>query len=56
MVINLTPEQIVTRMAQTSLLHWPPPAPPAKQKWEMEPRSKAVIPEWVAKTNLAAKE
>ena len=54
MVINLTPEQIVTRMAQTSLLHWPPPAPAEKQQWEMAPRSSAVIPEWVAKTNLAA--
>ena len=54
MVINLTPEQIVTRMAQTSLLHWPPPAPAEKQQWEMAPRSSAVIPEWIAKTNLAA--
>jgi ribonuclease Z len=56
MVINLTPEQIVTRMAQTSLLHWPPPAPPGKQQWEMEPRSSAEIPEWVAETNIASKE
>ena len=55
MVINLTPEQIVSRMAQTSLLHWPPPAPPGKQQWVMEPRSSAVIPEWVAETNLKAK-
>ncbi len=55
MVINLTPEQIVSRMAQTSLLHWPPPAPAGRQQWEMEPRSSAVIPEWVAETNLKAK-
>ena len=54
MVINLTPEQIVTRMAQTSLLHWPPPAPAEKQQWEMAPRSSAVIPEWIARTNMAA--
>ncbi len=53
MVVNITPEQIVTRMAKTSLLHWPLPA---KQKWEIGPRSEATIPEWLAKTNMVLKE
>ena len=34
----------------------PPPAPAEKQQWEMETRSSAVIPEWIAKTNIAAQE
>ena len=27
MVINITPDQIVTRMGETDLLHWTPPPP-----------------------------
>jgi ribonuclease Z len=54
MVINITPEQIVSRMAQTNLLHWPPLAPPGKQKWEMATRSEAVIPQWVRETLIGA--
>jgi len=52
MVINLTLEHIVTRAAQANLLHWPPPGPSEKQQWEIEPRNTAVIPDWVAETNL----
>ena len=56
MVINITPEQIVSRMAQTNLLHWPPPAPPAKQQWEMTTRSEAVIPGWIKDTMIGSDE
>jgi hypothetical protein len=52
MVINVTPEQVVTRMAQTSLLHWPPPVPLEKQNWELGSRSNAAIPAWLAKTKV----
>ena len=32
-VINITPEQIVTRQADTNLLHWTPPMPPGAPTW-----------------------
>ena len=53
MVINVTPDQIVTRMGETDLLHWTPPAassdgPPP----ELEPPSPALIPDYVANTRL----
>jgi ribonuclease Z len=30
-VINVTPEQIVNRLAETDLLHWPPQPPPTSE-------------------------
>lgn len=53
MVINITPEQIVTRMAQTNLLHWPPPPPPGKRVAELATRSASVIPSWIAETLIS---
>jgi ribonuclease Z len=42
MVINITPEQIVTRQAWTNPLHWPSPAPPDKRgNTELAARSKS---------------
>jgi ribonuclease Z len=54
MVINITPDQIVTRMGETDLLHWTPPAPgPDGPPPELEPLSPAVIPDYVAATRLS---
>ena len=46
-VINITPEQIVTRMAQTNLLHWTPPMPPNVPHGTLGERSTAKIPQWL---------
>ena len=50
MVINVTPEQIVSRTAATNLLHWPPPPPADKRVSELATRSEAVIPQWLVDT------
>ncbi len=51
MVINITPEQIVTRQAWTNPLHWPSPAPPDKRgDTELATRSKAAMPQWIKET------
>jgi ribonuclease Z len=58
MVINVTPEQIVTRMAKTDLLHWTPPAPkpPPGQKPRMDhPPREGRTPPWVINTRIDAK-
>jgi ribonuclease Z len=47
MVINVTPEQIVTRMAATNLLHWTPPPPPNAPRGTVGERSEAKIPQWL---------
>ena len=53
MVINVTPEQIVTRLAETNLLHWTPQVPPDKRgDTTMAPRSKSAIPEWVRESKI----
>ena len=51
MVINITPEQIVTRQAWTNPLHWPSPAPPDKRgNHTLATRSEAIIPQWIKNT------
>jgi ribonuclease Z len=55
-VVNVTPEQIVTRLADTSLLHWPPPAPADKRGGEMGERSEAEIPAWLRDTVIGSDE
>jgi ribonuclease Z len=55
MVINVTPEQIVTRMAQTDLLSWAAPAPrsAAGKKQELEPYiTEGRTPQWVVDTRI----
>ncbi len=55
MVINVTPEQIVTRMAKTDLLSWAAPAPRAKGQKppKLDPAPKEGRTEsWVTKTRL----
>ena len=47
MVINVTPEQIVSRMAATNLLHWTPPPPPDAPRGTMGAKSEAKIPQWL---------
>lgn len=47
MVINITPEQIVTRQAETNLLHWTPPPPPDAPHGTLGARSEAKIPQWL---------
>ena len=49
-VINVTPEQIVNRVAETDLLHWPPPPPADKRVTELAERSEAKIPAWLKET------
>ena len=46
-VINITPEQIVTRQAETNLLHWTPPMPPDAPHGTLGERSEAKIPQWL---------
>lgn len=52
-VINITPEQIVTRQAETNLLHWTPPPPPDAPRGTLEPRSEAKIPQWLVDSVLS---
>ena len=46
-VINITPEQIVTRQADTNLLQWTPPMPPGAPHGTVGARSEAKIPQWL---------
>lgn len=50
MVINITPEQIVTRIAGTDLLHKIPPQPKVDKPPKLEEPSKAVTPKWISST------
>ena len=56
MVINVTPEQIVTRMAMTDMLSWAAPAPKTESEPTMEALSEAKRPEWVTKTRIKRKK
>jgi len=57
MVINVTPEQIVVRMAVTDLLAWMPPQRPKNgKKPEMATPSKAQRPDWVSATQIKPKK
>ncbi len=60
MVINVTPEQIVTRMAKTDLLSWaapaPPPPPGAKRPQLDPPVTEGRTPQWVMDTRLTGEE
>ena len=55
MVINVTPEQIVTRMARTDLLSWAAPAPKSadgtKPKVSPAP-TEGRTPGWVSDTRI----
>jgi ribonuclease Z len=59
MVINVTPEQIVTRMAKTDLLSWaaPAPRPPGAKRPRLDPPvTDGRTPQWVMDTRLTAEE
>ena len=56
MVINVTPEKIVTRMALTDMLAWAAPAPKSDKKPTMAPPSKSQRPDWVTKTKIERKK
>ena len=52
-VINITPEQIVVRQAQTDLLHWTPPPPKMEgPPPELDPKSPGKTPDWIEETIL----
>lgn len=51
-VINVTPEQIVVREAQTDLLHDTPPGPEEDGPPEFDPKSPGVTPSFVTDTIL----
>ena len=55
-VINITPEQIVTRMAQTNLLQWTPPLPAGVPHGTVGERSEAKIPQWLVNSVIAPVE
>jgi len=53
MVINVTPEQIVTRMAKTDLLSWAAPAPGTGKPPELDPApTEGRTQEWVIETRF----
>ncbi len=52
--INVTPEQIVMRQAQTDLLHWTPPGPEEEGRPQMDPKSPGTTPQFVLDTILPA--
>ena len=54
-VINVTPEQIVVREAQTDRLHWTPPGPDA-EPGPLDPMSPGVTPAFVTDTILPPEE
>jgi ribonuclease Z len=59
MVINVTPEQIVTRMAKTDLLSWAAPAPRAKGQKPPKvdpPPIEGRTESWVTKTRFKKRD
>jgi ribonuclease Z len=56
MVINVTPEQIVTRMAQTDLLSWAAPSPTGAAQELDPPVTEGRTPQWVSETRLVREE
>ncbi len=46
MVINVTSSQVVTRMAETDPLHWPPQPKKGGKRPKLATRSNAKIPKW----------
>ena len=57
--VNVTPEQIVTRMAKTDLLAWAAPAPPAPEDQAPElgtPPTEGRTPRWVTDTRIRREE
>ncbi|WP_076407391.1 guanitoxin biosynthesis MBL fold metallo-hydrolase GntH [Shewanella sp. UCD-KL12] len=51
MVINVTKEQIVTRMARTDLLSWSAPSEPGEVTFDEKP-TEGLTPKWVSDTRL----
>ena len=56
MVINVTPEQIVTRMALTDMLAWAVPAPKPKKEPTMDAPSKSQRPKGLTDTKIERKK
>lgn len=52
MVINVTPEQIVTRMTMPNELSWPEPSPELEKKPEIGELSDQKRPEWITNTRI----
>ena len=52
MVINVTPQQIVSRMAMTDMLSWAAPAPETETEPTFEALSEATRPDWVTRTRI----
>jgi hypothetical protein len=50
--INVTPEQIVVRQAQTDLLHWTPPGPEEEGPPQLDPKSPGTTEQFVVDTIL----
>ncbi|MGR5065024.1 guanitoxin biosynthesis MBL fold metallo-hydrolase GntH [Photobacterium sp. DNB22_13_2] len=55
MVINVTKEQVVTRMARTDLLSWSPPSDPSEATFDKKP-SEGLTPSWVSDSRLEQHE
>lgn len=51
-VINVSPDQIVVREAETDLLQWTPPGPEEDQPPQLDPKSPGVTPDFVTDTIL----
>jgi len=52
MVINVTPEQIVSRMSMPNHLSWPEPAPETEGEHTIEELSDQIRPDWITETRI----
>ena len=55
MVINVTLEQIVTRMAMADMLSWAAPAPKTELEPTIEKQNQAKRPDWLTTTRIEHK-
>lgn len=52
MVINVTPEQIVSRMSMPDMLSWPEPAPELESETTIKDLSDQTRPDWITETRI----
>ena len=53
MVINVTPEQVVSRMSRPNMLSWPEPAPELESEKTIKDLSDQSRPDWITETRIS---